>query len=198
MKHNNAVESELKYGLSQLEYTRLLRTHRQRGRKIQKHTNYYFDGDRLSLHRRRIGLRIRLETGSQAVVTLKHPKAMGVTNELISKPLPFLAVRMEFESKISRRIARQVIVGKRSLLSVECLAIEELKRIYGARKLPRIHALGSMETRRVVLPSSKSFRLELDQSWLFGETFYELEVETHRPAAADRWVRHLFSRYKVR
>lgn len=190
MKLARGTESELKYGLSCDEYQVLVRAYRGLELRIEQHTNYYFDDVHLNLRKRRIGLRIRL-TGTRAVVTLKYPK-MGE-----SEVLRALKVRQEYESVISKKTASEIIKGKKDILSLRVLPIKRLSRVYPLRQLCRLQALGSIETRRILLPLNKNFVMELDRSRMFGQYFYELEVETPRPEKADKAIHNLFWKFDV-
>ncbi|MBI1862076.1 MAG: CYTH domain-containing protein [Deltaproteobacteria bacterium] len=191
MKATQGVESELKYGLTREEYFRLFRAHRDQVLTAQEQVNFYFDDIHLNLRRLRIGLRIRFINAKRSVLTLKYPKTTEPTG------LRALRVRAEYEAPLSTKTAKRIIAGKRDILSLKCLPIRRLARVYPIKRLCRLQALGSITTRRVVIPLNRKFQMELDQSKMFGKTFYELEVETHRPTKADKAVHNLFWKYDI-
>lgn len=191
MKGSLGIESELKYGLSRDEYVRLVRAHRKFIISAQNQVNYYFDDIHLNLRRLRIGLRIRLINSKRAVLTLKYPK-MGRPSGIRA-----LRVRAEFESFLPAKTAKRIIDGRTDILSLKSLPIRRLARLYPLRKLCRLQVLGSIKTNRTLIPLNKKFQMELDRSRMFGKTFYELEVETLRPAKADKAVHNLFWKYDI-
>lgn len=183
------VESELKYGLSRADYKKLLRAHRRQVIRRQQHTNFYLDDIHLNLRRKRIGLRIRL-TGKKATLTLKYPKRSD-------SKLKALKVRREFESAVPYRAALKIVGGKVDVLSLRLGPIRQLKRIFPVRRLCQVRSLGSIETERTVLPLNKKFEMEVDRAVIFGQIFYEVEVETNRVAKADRLISNLFWKYGI-
>ncbi len=191
MKSARGIESELKYGLTREEYVTLLRGHRGREIRVQNQINYYFDDIHLNLRKRRIGLRIRLVNSRSALLTLKYPKPSGRVK------IRALKVRAEFESRISAQAARRVLSGKLDILSLDAMPIRKLGRVFPLDRLCRLRPLGSIETRRHVLPLNRKFIMELDRSRMFGKFFYELEVETQRPAKADKAVHNLFWKFDI-
>lgn len=157
------------------------------GRTVRQ-TNFYFDDQTLQLRKKRIGFRIRLFDQKRAVITLKHP-AKG-----IAPKVPSLKVRHEYEEEIPLKMAKAVLSGKKNILDIDAGPVKILKTFFPKGTLKRLKPLGSVDTLRTFVRHKRTLELELDRFKMFKQKFYELEVETTSPRAADKAVRALLQK----
>jgi uncharacterized protein YjbK len=120
------------------------------------------------------------------VLTLKFP-AKGKQSAIRS-----LKVRKEYEEHLPFRAAQDIVAGKRDIISLARTPIRVLKGLFSSDHLENIHSLGYLETVRTIAHLPEGTELELDRFRMFGREFFELEVETETPKAADQTVRALF------
>lgn len=185
---SHGLEKELKYFLTKQDYQKLLSACKKHVDRTVRQTNFYFDDTSLKLRKKRIGFRIRLLDRKRAIITLKHP-AKG-----ISPKVPSLKIRHEYEEEIPLKTAKAVLSGKKHILEVDADPVRVLKTFFPKGYLKRIKPLGSVDTLRTFVRPKRSLELELDRFKMFKQKFYELEVETTNPRAADREVRALLQR----
>lgn len=189
-----AIERELKYSLKRREYLRLYRALKlqyQLHRKVRQ-SNYYFDDPKLSLRKQRLGLRVRIEDGSRASLTVKGPSQMTRRRQ----PVAFKA-RWEYEVSIPLALARQLIRRPSTIGELKLVPIRKLLRHIDSKVLERVQALGRLTNTRAFFRFGKGHLLELDRFEMFDQRHYELELETPRPTEADRRIRHLLHEYGV-
>lgn len=179
------LEKELKYHLDKESYARLIRVCRASVVKRDRYVNYYFDDPKLGLRRRRFGFRLRTIHGKKPKLTLKFPAKTPAR-----LPRGF-KVRHEYEEEIPVAKARALLGGKVTVLDLTASPIRQLKRYFSDDYLASLVILGSMKTHRTLATLPGKFSIEIDRCEMFGKFFYELELETDRPKAADRAVREL-------
>lgn len=184
----HGLEKELKYFLTKQDYQKLLVACKKHVGHTVRQTNFYFDDPSLQLRKKRIGFRIRLLDRKRAVVTLKHP-AKGITPKV-----PSLKIRHEYEEEIPLKTAKAVLKGKKHILDVDANPVRVLKTFFPKAYLRRIKPLGSVDTLRTFVRPRPRLELELDRFKMFNLKFYELEVETTNPHAADKQVRALLQK----
>lgn len=185
------LEKELKYLLTKQGYAKLISVTRRHVREKIKHTNYYFDDPRLRLRKKKFGLRIRIQNGNKAFITLKEPAAFPTGK------VPSLKVRHEWETEIPLKTAKAILAGKKQMADLKIKPIQILKRRFNNASLDKIAVLGSVKTLRTVVVCRNRVELEIDKFKMFNKKFYELEVETEKPAFADRTVRLLLRRHRI-
>lgn len=186
------LEKELKYFLSREDYNKLLRVSKKRVIKTVRQTNYYFDDETLFLRKHKIGLRLRIEDGRHGTVTLKEPSRQTSTK------IPKLKIRHEWEAKIPLTIAKEICKEKRAITSLSHKPIKILKTRLSKDSFNDISLLGSVKTVRTFVSADSKVVLEVDKFKMFRKRFYELEVETQKPETADRVVRELFKKHKIK
>jgi len=190
-KSRAPLEKELKYFLTKKDYDTLLKASRKNIKKSVKQTNFYFDDKDLNLRKRRIGLRVRFENNSRCTLTLKEP-----SNQRSSK-LPKLKIRREWEVDLPLLLGKRLVKGQTSISSLSAKPIQILKKYFSQSELEAIHPLGSVKTVRTFVLGDKKTLLEIDKFKMFQRKFYELEVETDRPLAADQVVRALLKNHGI-
>jgi uncharacterized protein YjbK len=122
------LEKELKYLLKKQDYEKLIRALRKRTLATIKQTNFYFDNSDLSLRKKKIGLRIRLENNGKCTLTLKEPAKVKTPS------VPSLKVRHEWESPLKLSLSKEITNGQLSISSLKIKPISILKKreiIYG-------------------------------------------------------------------
>lgn len=173
------IERELKYELTPREYRRIQERLRPIGWRSLPFTNYYFDTPNLALRMRRYGLRVRFTASkTTAVVTLKFPAPVeaGAPKSL--------KARHEFEKEIPAAKARKIALGELSVLSVGGRIERILRESFPIESLEALHCLGSMKMLRMHAEVQNQ-SIELDRFEVFGESYYEMEMETEDPARAE-------------
>jgi uncharacterized protein YjbK len=186
------LEKELKYFLNREDYIKLLRVSKKRVIKKVRQTNYYFDGPRLQLRKRKIGLRLRIEDGQIGTITLKEPSRRH------SIKVPKLKVRHEWETKVPLELAKDILKEKRAITSLRYKPIQILKNRLSYKSFNNISLLGSVKTIRTFVAAESDVLLEIDKFKMFQKRFYELEVETQDPELADKVVRTLLKKHKIK
>ena len=179
------LEKELKYFLDKEGYSALIRATRSKVVGTVRQTNIYFDDSTLRLRKQKIGLRIRIQDGNKATLTLKEPSGIR------SKKVPKLKVRHEWESPIPLKTARNLIKRKTAIHALSHTPIKMLKKRFSKEELKRIGPLGSVKTIRTFALAQKGVLLEIDKFKMFNKKFYELEVETQSPEIADKVIKGL-------
>lgn len=191
MSDQAPLEKELKYSLSKEDYDTLIKATRKRVVKTVKQSNVYFDDSALRLRKKKIGLRVRLEDGGLATLTLKEPAKSS------SKRLPKLKIRHEWESRLNLDLAKDLIKGKTAICSLHHKPILILRSHFNSKTLEGILPLGTVKTTRTLVRADKRVLLEIDKFKMFNKKFYELEVETHQPVLADQVVRNLLKKHGI-
>ncbi|MBI4403281.1 MAG: CYTH domain-containing protein [Deltaproteobacteria bacterium] len=166
------MEKEFKYRINKTQYQKLLLLSDQSTHQLD---NYFFDTPTLSLHRHKLGLRLRITDNTQATITLKYPAA---------SPEPGIRgykVREEIECGLSLNIARTIIKKTISIIDLRSNPLLTLKAKLPQKELTDIRLLGSIQTTRTVITPAKNLTVELDRTRIFHKTFYEVEVETTTP-----------------
>lgn len=181
-----AIERELKYRLKRKEFLRLHRALRDRLQGRVRQSNYYFDAPDLSLRKLRLGLRVRIEDGSRASLTVKGPSAAPRKRQ----PVAFKA-RWEHEVRIPLSLARRLIRSPERLLALRLDPIRKLLAQVDPGVLSGVTALGRLTNTRSFFQYAKGIVIELDRFEMFGQRHYELEVETPDPIEVDRCMRRL-------
>jgi uncharacterized protein YjbK len=143
--------------------------------------NHVFDTDGLRLNQQLYALRLRLENG-EAILTAKGPdRGLG----------SYTSVRTEFEAKIERRLADEILAGRRDALEVlrehesDVVCTELWKGIEQARSGHTLREVGRFENRRrairVTLPSGLALEVEIDRTrFADGRVDDEVEIEVPR------------------
>jgi len=185
------LEKELKYLLTKKDYDALLRASKKRIVKSIKQVNIYFDDNSLRLRKKRIGLRVRIENEQKCTLTLKEP------SKLRSKKVPKLKIRHEWECSLPHTLAKKVIKGKTPIGSLKRIPITILNHHFSESQIEKIIPLGAVKTLRTFVKADQGVLLEIDKFKMFGQKFYELEVETHDPVLADKTVRSLLKKLKI-
>ena len=193
------LEKELKYELSKENYLKLIRSLKknppQRSKPELAHTlkltNYYFDDSDLRLRKRKFALRIRIVDKKLVYFTLKYPAKMP-------RRVPrALKVRVEHEVRIPMKVALNLLKKNKKITDVNAIPVRILQRNFSKDSLSNVHPLGRIETKRTVVPLTKTFELEIDHFQMFGNHFYEVEVETHQPKKIDKAIKELFETYDI-
>jgi uncharacterized protein YjbK len=176
------VERELKYRLTRDEHRRIFSKSRALifARHIQK--NHYFDTKHGLLRRRGIGLRLRVQDGT-SVLSVKY----GTKSQR-----PGYTIRVEIESRISSRVARNLIRDRVRMIDLNTAPVRKLRTLVSSRVLSDLRRLGMISTRRVEIRALFGGVIELDKFRIFEDEHYELEMETTRPRIADRNIRAWF------
>lgn len=185
-------EIELKYSLSAKDFKTLKKHLSTFPHHSKLQTNYYFDSISLDLKKKKIGLRIRTSPKKPALATVKFPKA-GKTNNLAA-----LKLRYEYEETLSAKDAKAVLGGTKKISALDVLPIRILKRKVPKSCLESAVKLGALKTERTTFQYLHGLTLELDKFTFFGDTFYELECETHQPKHADLNLRELFKTLRIK
>lgn len=187
----NNVEAELKYGLDERGYRKLVRRFPGARRFVQR--NHYFEDPRgLALRRAGCGLRIRFVRGKAPVLTLKCPAA-GASAQ---GPRSF-KVREEHEARLALSVALAVARGTRSIASLPARPAALLRERLAPEALARVVPIGAMTTTRLARRWRDGLVVEIDRFDVFGTRHYELEIETFRPKETDRLVRALFRELEI-
>ncbi len=191
MANGKQLESELKYELTPSGYRRLLALARPYIQKRKRFTNFYFDDASLSLKDRGVGVRLRLDGGSSAILTVKTPPPQR------SRGPRALFVRQEFESTIALSRCKPHLVGHRAITSLDSPPLRKLKRLFPEVSELDIKRLGTMKMQRAAAAFPEGFTIEIDRYEVFGKTFHEVELETEDAKRADRWIRSLLRKNKI-
>ncbi len=178
------LEAELKFGLSRTEFGKLLNVSKRRSKK--KQLNTYFDTSDLGLKRRGAGLRVRIEDGKRAFLTLKcavkntEARAKRGRHE-----------RREWECRLPVGQARRLVTRRLELGTLSTPVHRHLDDLLKGAAA-RVRIVGTVRTERTLIRIGR-FTGELD-AWRVGsQKFYELEVETAALGAAEKAVRTRFS-----
>ena len=185
------LEKELKYQLNKSDYLKLLIVCERHVQKTVEYINYYFDDPKLRLRKRRFGLRVRIINGKRAVMTLKRPA------QVKNKGIPSLKIRHEYEEEIPYKVAKALLRGRKRLSQVDVLPIQILRDLFSDSYLDKISPLGAVKTTRTIAKIPKRLEIEIDKCRVFEQRFYELEVETMSPRAADKIIRSLFEKHGI-
>ena len=190
----NSIENELKYLLTEADFTKLkryLKTVYPFSIKTQR--NYYFDTSNLELRAKKIGLRIRYENKSRTpILTLKFPAKSTV------RALRAFRSRNEIEAKLNSKLAVGLLKARISFNQIKLPPIALLNSMVAASLIESMIPLGSMVNSRIKFKWTNGLVLELDRFKIFDQIFYELELETDKPKRGDLLVRELFKDLKIR
>jgi uncharacterized protein YjbK len=183
------VEEELKFALSLRGYEKLLATATAFADFHQ--VNHYFETTDRALRKAKAGLRVRIENGRQATLTLKCAVASTAAGAKTGWHR-----RQEWESRLPLRAAQALTTGRRRLASVSSPVMKALARHLPAIEKDRLHPIGCLQTWRRPIRIGR-YAGELDR-WQVGDrVFYELEIETHNRRGAEKAVRSLFKQLKI-
>ncbi|MCB0418708.1 MAG: CYTH domain-containing protein [Bdellovibrionaceae bacterium] len=179
-----ALEKELKYGLTESEYKKVLRSLRSHIASREEQDNYYIDNPRLRLRSKKIGLRVRITNKRHATVTLKQSFVpTGKTGPRALK------VRKEWEYSLPLGAARAVLRDPQKVLRlnnhIPTILQQQLKKTHWEK----LEVLGCLSNLRYTATPHPKFKVELDHYKLFSKNYYEIELESTRPKEADTWLR---------
>lgn len=177
-----ALESELKFELTEPEYELLLSSSPHHEAGAREWENFYFDSPDWKLLSRKVGLRIRT-AGSEHTLTVKLPATETSTT-------PGLNIRQEFECPLEPQTSQPLLANQTHILSLDVEPIAQLRK--SVSELPsQVSCRGSIWTRRSYLRLGK-WAGELDYSRCVGKPFWELEIETTSAEEALNWVTQYF------
>lgn len=153
------LEIEYKNLLTKLEYQNLLETTNLTKENIHEQTNIYFDTKNGILKEKRQGLRIRL-LPLKIEFTLKVPQKNSYTYLEITDILNVFDLDKSLEEQID--LSKSEVLN---YLANENIFVTDLKEI------------GSLTTKRAEKKLDQNTLLVLDESYYYGVTDYELEME---------------------
>lgn len=153
------LEIEYKNLLTKLEYQNLLETTNLTKENIHEQTNIYFDTKNGILKEKRQGLRIRL-LPLKIEFTLKVPQKNSYTYLEITDILNVFDLDKSLEEQID--LSKSEVLN---YLANENILVTDLKEI------------GSLTTKRAEKKLDQNTLLVLDESYYYGVTDYELEME---------------------
>lgn len=170
------METEFKFALTKQEYALLKKLTDPRREKRQSNT--YFDDEKMTLLKNKAGLRLRLENG-RAYLTLKQDSASTAR-----KTGSGLHSRFEWETRLASKGASLLLKPSNEVTRV-------VAKRFGTETLGNLRPIGTLKTWRRPLPLGP-YLAELDR-WTVGKRiFYELELETNRPAQARQFLKVAF------
>ena len=153
------LEIEYKNLLTKLEYQNLLEITNLTKENIHEQTNIYFDTKNRILKEKRQGLRIRL-LPQKIEFTLKVPQKNSYTYLEITDILNVFDLDKSLEEQID--LSKSEVLN---YLANENIFVTDLKEI------------GSLTTKRAEKKLDQNTLLVLDESYYYGVTDYELEME---------------------
>lgn len=153
------LEIEYKNLLTKLEYQNLLEITNLTKENIHEQTNIYFDTKNRILKEKRQGLRIRL-LPLKIEFTLKVPQKNSYTYLEITDILNVFDLDKSLEEQID--LSKSEVLN---YLANENIFVTDLKEI------------GSLTTKRAEKKLDQNTLLVLDESYYYGVTDYELEME---------------------
>ena len=153
------LEIEYKNLLTKLEYQNLLEITNLTKKNIHEQTNIYFDTKNGKLKEKRQGLRIRL-LPLKIEFTLKVPQKNSYTYLEITDILNVFDLDKSLEEQID--LSKSEVLN---YLANENIFVTDLKEI------------GSLTTKRAEKKLDQNTLLVLDESYYYGVTDYELEME---------------------
>lgn len=153
------LEIEYKNLLTKLEYQNLLEITNLTKKNIHEQTNIYFDTKNGKLKEKRQGLRIRL-LPQKIEFTLKVPQKNSYTYLEITDILNVFDLDKSLEEQID--LSKSEVLN---YLANENIFVTDLKEI------------GSLTTKRAEKKLDQNTLLVLDESYYYGVTDYELEME---------------------
>ena len=153
------LEIEYKNLLTKLEYQNLLEITNLTKKNIHEQTNIYFDTKNRILKEKRQGLRIRL-LPQKIEFTLKVPQKNSYTYLEITDILNVFDLDKSLEEQID--LSKSEVLN---YLANENIFVTDLKEI------------GSLTTKRAEKKLDQNTLLVLDESYYYGVTDYELEME---------------------
>ena len=153
------LEIEYKNLLTKLEYQNLLEITNLTKENIHEQTNIYFDTKNGILKEKRQGLRIRL-LPQKIEFTLKVPQKNSYTYLEITDILNVFDLDKSLEEQID--LSKSEVLN---YLANENILVTDLKEI------------GSLTTKRAEKKLDQNTLLVLDESYYYGVTDYELEME---------------------
>lgn len=153
------LEIEYKNLLTKLEYQNLLEITNLTKENIHEQTNIYFDTKNGILKEKRQGLRIRL-LPQKIEFTLKVPQKNSYTYLEITDILNVFDLDKSLEEQID--LSKSEVLN---YLANENIFVTDLKEI------------GSLTTKRAEKKLDQNTLLVLDESYYYGVTDYELEME---------------------
>ncbi len=183
------MEEELKFALSRSGYEKLLGT--ATGARDVHQVNSYFETSDRALRKAQAGLRVRIENGKKATITLKCAVA---TTEAGAKE--GWHRRQEWESKLPFATAQALLAKRRRLSNLASPVMRALARHLSTIHPDRLHPIGSLQTWRRPIKVGR-YAGELDRWQVGSHTFYELEIETRNRRGAEKAVRLLFKQLGI-
>lgn len=153
------LEIEYKNLLTKLEYQNLLEITNLTKENIHEQTNIYFDTKNGILKEKKQGLRIRL-LPQKIEFTLKVPQKNSYTYLEITDILNVFDLDKSLEEQID--LSKSEVLN---YLANENILVTDLKEI------------GSLTTKRAEKKLDQNTLLVLDESYYYGVTDYELEME---------------------
>ncbi|MEZ4750058.1 MAG: CYTH domain-containing protein [Bdellovibrionota bacterium] len=179
-----ALEKELKYGLTESEYKKILRSLRSHIKSREQQDNYYLDNPRLRLRSKKIGLRVRITNRRHATLTLKQ----SFTPAGKAGPRA-LKVRKEWEYPLPLGAARAVLRDPQKVLRLNNPIPVILRQQIKKNHWEKLVVLGCLSNLRYTATPHPKFKIEVDHYKLFSKDYYEIELESTRPREADIWLR---------
>jgi uncharacterized protein YjbK len=189
MKKKPLIEKELKLGLTRKGYETLFELADQKKSKVQENT--YFDNPKHALRKGGAGLRIRIENGTKAIITLKCDLKK---TRLEAKQ--GVHSRAEWEARIPVATAQALIQGTRNWTSLRKSHQAQMRAIFPEIEFHSLCKLGTLYTLRSPLRLGR-YQGELDYWTAHGKTFYELEVECANPQTARLQIQKQLRKWGV-
>lgn len=171
---NQEIEIEFKTLLTE-EAFNTLKNKLPFPKKAVQQINYYFETNDFTMKKQQSALRIREKSGTYTL-TLKQPHKEGIleTHDRLSEE--------EFASWLDGRPVQKPHIGKQ----LQSMDIQFDQLIY----------YGALATKRTSFEED-SILYVLDQSEYFGETDYELEIESPTFVAGEVAFHDLLQQFKV-
>lgn len=173
------LEIEYKNLLTKLEYQNLLETTNLTKENIHEQTNIYFDTKNGILKEKRQGLRIRL-LPLKIEFTLKVPQKNSYTYLEITDILNVFDLDKSLEEQID--LSKSEVLN---YLANENILVTDLKEI------------GSLTTKRAEKKLDQNTLLVLDESYYYGVTDYELEMEVLDSAIGQKTFQNFLAENNI-
>ncbi|MGF2053546.1 CYTH domain-containing protein [Vagococcus fluvialis] len=173
------LEIEYKNLLTKLEYQNLLEITNLTKKNIHEQTNIYFDTKNGILKEKRQGLRIRL-LPQKIEFTLKVPQKNSYTYLEITDVLNAFDLDKSLEEQID--LSKSEVLN---YLANENILVTDLKEI------------GSLTTKRAEKKLDQNTLLVLDESYYYGVTDYELEMEVLDSAIGQKTFENFLAKNNI-
>lgn len=164
------LEIELKYLLDAEGYRKLLDKLAKQTLGNDTFSTYYLDTKKGHLKTSGFNLRVRLGDES-AKMTLKFATVLSWDGE--SKP----KMRWELEDDVEVKHLRDVVEGRKSIVSLTNRGTQVLKANVSESKLEGVKTVGQLDIHRTRIQWNPNVLLEVDRYLIAGEAIYEIEIE---------------------